>query len=270
MIDVETVGKTAFVVAYMRLLETARLSPLAFDPIAHALLGAEGIALAEPVCRSSPMTVDLVATRTRYFDDRLSEAVRSGCRQVVLLGAGLDARSMRIGGAKYFEVDRADVLGWKARRLASTGFTWPSTQVACDYTRVDVAGELGAVGLRLDEPSFVLWEGNSMYIPLDEIERLLGSLRASLPRATIAFDFLPQAIAVGGTPLTRAFAGLGAPWVTGIDDLEGLARRTGYGIGHRAVFAELLGQLRPHRALDGELAGTYSGCVFEPALGGRA
>ena len=33
--------------------------------------------------------------RTRYFDDRLDEQLDSGCRQVVIPGAGLDTRAVR-------------------------------------------------------------------------------------------------------------------------------------------------------------------------------
>ncbi len=32
----------------------------------------------------------MVKIRTRYFDDRLDEQLSLGCRQIVILGAGLD------------------------------------------------------------------------------------------------------------------------------------------------------------------------------------
>ena len=131
--------------------------------------------------------------------------------------------------------------------------------------------ELVAAGLDPTRRSLVLWEGNSMYIPLDRIAHLLSTLRERLPRASVAFDYLPGAIARGeaaGTErLTGAFSDLGAPWITGIDDLARLAKDTGYVVRDEAVFAELLGELRPHRALDPELAGTYSGCMLVPSTG---
>ena len=37
-----------------------------------------------------------IAVRTRFFDDYLLAAASSGCRQVVLLAAGLDARAFRL------------------------------------------------------------------------------------------------------------------------------------------------------------------------------
>ena len=33
--------------------------------------------------------------RTRYYDDRLGEQIAQGCRQVVILGSGLDTRAVR-------------------------------------------------------------------------------------------------------------------------------------------------------------------------------
>jgi methyltransferase (TIGR00027 family) len=49
-----------------------------------------------------------VAVRTRYIDDALTAALRSGVEQVVILGAGFDSRAYRVPGiawTRVFEVD---------------------------------------------------------------------------------------------------------------------------------------------------------------------
>jgi methyltransferase (TIGR00027 family) len=42
-----------------------------------------------------PMT-NLMAVRTRHFDNFLTDAVESGIRQLVILASGLDARGYRM------------------------------------------------------------------------------------------------------------------------------------------------------------------------------
>jgi Leucine carboxyl methyltransferase len=60
--------------------------------------------------------------RTRFFDDYLTAATAAGCRQVVLLAAGLDTRAFRLAwpkGTCVFEVDLPGVLAFKDTVLAA-------------------------------------------------------------------------------------------------------------------------------------------------------
>ncbi|MFB8281562.1 SAM-dependent methyltransferase [Nocardia colli] len=62
--------------------------------------------------------------RTRYFDDYLRAAVSAGCRQVVILAAGLDARAYRLpwpDGSVVYELDRPQVLEFKRGTLTQAG-----------------------------------------------------------------------------------------------------------------------------------------------------
>lgn len=59
--------------------------------------------------------------RTRFFDDYLLAACAAGCRQVVLLAAGLDTRAYRLDwppATHLFEVDLPCVLLFKEHLLA--------------------------------------------------------------------------------------------------------------------------------------------------------
>ena len=63
-----------------------------------------------------------VIIRTCFYDDFLQAAAAAGIRQVVLIGAGLDARAFRLGwpsGMTIFEVDLPGVLAAKQRVLDS-------------------------------------------------------------------------------------------------------------------------------------------------------
>src|SRR5215470_20393462 len=66
--------------------------------------------------------MDLVALRTRFFDDAWHTAHAAGTRQLVLLGAGLDGRAFRlddISDSILFEVDHPSTQSVKRERARS-------------------------------------------------------------------------------------------------------------------------------------------------------
>ncbi|KAG2434050.1 hypothetical protein HXX76_007778 [Chlamydomonas incerta] len=95
---------------------------------------------------AGPRPISRLIIRTKFFDDVASIVTWQGaaaaaavpchaplaavcraaaaCRQVVLLGSGLDSRPWRLAlppGVAWFEVDRRDVLAAKTRRLGEMG-----------------------------------------------------------------------------------------------------------------------------------------------------
>ena len=70
--------------------------------------------------QAEPMT-DMMAARTRYFDDFFHDAARAGIRQGVILASGLDARGYRLhwaDGTRLFEIDQPEVIEFKTATLA--------------------------------------------------------------------------------------------------------------------------------------------------------
>jgi len=71
-----------------------------------------------------------MAVRSRYAEDALGEAVASGVRQYVLLGAGLDTFAYRnpyaAEGLRVFEVDHPATQQWKRDRLQQVGIAIPT------------------------------------------------------------------------------------------------------------------------------------------------
>ena len=78
-----------------------------------------------------------LAIRSRLAEDALEEAVNSGIRQYVVLGAGLDTFAYRnpYPGLRVFEVDHPATQGWKLQRLEDARITVPRnvTFVAADF-----------------------------------------------------------------------------------------------------------------------------------------
>jgi hypothetical protein len=74
-----------------------------------------------------------IVVRVRWFADTIRAAVDDGVRQVVLLGAGLDARPYRLPlDVDRFELDRPEVLADKdltvlaGRRTVGGTWSWPT------------------------------------------------------------------------------------------------------------------------------------------------
>src|ERR1700760_4898077 len=132
----QSVGATALGVAAARAAETESEKPLINDPFARVVVDAAGKGMwsiyadpallakagdIEPDLRSRlQLMVDFMATRTAFFDEFFLGAADAGVRQVVILAAGLDARSWRLpwpDGVTVFELDQHKVLEFKASTL---------------------------------------------------------------------------------------------------------------------------------------------------------
>src|SRR5205823_2672755 len=113
------VSMTALGVAWVRALESARPDRLFEDPLAARFLEASGWTppdltggadadggATDEARRTLLVLAQSVIVRTKFLDDLLADAWAGGCRQVVILGAGLDTRAFRLPwptGGRCFE-----------------------------------------------------------------------------------------------------------------------------------------------------------------------
>jgi methyltransferase (TIGR00027 family) len=203
------VGQTALSVARARAAESRRADRLFEDPLADAFASA---APPEPD-RPASDTVDVrailgayVAVRTRFFDDALLDAAGTGCRQMVILGAGLDARAFRLpwpAGTRVFELDMPDVFDFKEPIVRSQGIkpTCERLGVPVDL-RHDWPAALRSLDFRPEAPSAWLLEGLLMYLDEADRNRLferIGALSApgsrmalEPPAWTVTSDLVPH------------------------------------------------------------------------------
>ncbi|MFF7331778.1 SAM-dependent methyltransferase [Streptomyces sp. NPDC008150] len=197
------VGLTALLVAAARAIETHRHDSLAQDVHAEHFVRAAG------ACADWPLRIQEVphgddnplwgrfaryfGLRTRVLDDFVCRSVGAGVRQVVLLGAGLDTRALRLdlpSDCVVFEVDRAGVLAFKQRVLADLPAT-PSARrvpVAVDL-RADWVGALTSAGFDPAVPSVWLAEGLLFYLPGPAETFLVDTVdRLTVPGSALAFE----------------------------------------------------------------------------------
>ena len=205
-----SVGATATLIAAGRAMATKDPRGLINDPFADRLVRAVGLDFfvkmidgeldLSAVPNASPertkALIDGVAVRTKYFDDYLLTAVRSGVRQVVILASGLDSRAYRLpwpDGTTVYEIDQPEVIEFKTRTLADLGAepTANRRTVPIDL-RADWPAALRAAGLDTGAPTAWLAEGLLIYLPSEAQDRLFDNITAlSVPGSAIATEYVP-------------------------------------------------------------------------------
>lgn len=188
--EMPDVSRTALGVAAMRAIETRRPDRLFEDPYAEAFaqLAPEKMARAG----RSVFRVHIVV-RTRFLDDYLLAAVKAGCRQVVLVAAGLDARAFRLAWpeeVRLFELDLPELLAYKEEILASQN---AEPRVSRTVVAVDLCEnwtrDLVAAGFDPSVPTAWLVEGLLVYLSKEDAAGVLAAVTAqSAPGSQVACE----------------------------------------------------------------------------------
>jgi methyltransferase (TIGR00027 family) len=165
------------------------------DPFAVSILGEDADAITrEAEENPGHRTLRLfIAARSRFAEQRLSEAVARGARQLVVLGAGLDTFGLRnphrAAGLKVFEVDHPATQAWKRQRIdAFAAAETPSIVfVSVDFEQQSFIDELVKAGFDSTAPAFVMWLGVVPYLTREAIMATLKALAHI--SAEVVFDY---------------------------------------------------------------------------------
>lgn len=138
--------------------------------------------------------VDHLALRSLAIDQVVGAALQAGVRQVVLLGAGLDARAYRLDGleeATVFEVDHPASQAYKRRRIAGRA---PRARdviyTSVDFSRETTDARLAACGHDPAAPTAWVCEGVTMYLERAALLALLDQVeRASATGSVLAVTY---------------------------------------------------------------------------------
>jgi methyltransferase (TIGR00027 family) len=267
---IENVSGTAFVVAEFRAEENGEAAPLYHDPVVGFFLNEDTKRAADRVATDFPPVKDMVRIRTRFFDDVLDTQVRAGVRQIVILGAGLDTRAVRkpAAGVRYFEIDDAATVEWKRRCYQQNGIDVDMSLIPGNYVTDGMIEMLRMHGFNFDLPTYLIWEGNTMYLPLACTRQVLAELKKHVKDFRISFDYLTEAVITkttgdaGVTTLVESFAAMGAPWLSGIRDIGGLASEFGLQLIENYKTAELCASHWRHRQVTSPIFTHYSVCTL--------
>jgi methyltransferase (TIGR00027 family) len=185
------------------------------DERAPVLLAREGRTPSDGRARFAIASVsacaEIVAPRTVLIDDALTDAIDGSpdC-QVVLLGAGLDARPWRLGAlsdVRVLSVDHPASQADTIRRVAAL----PPPGCDLRFVPVDLAAEPLAPALRTAGhdptlPTIWVWEGVIPYLAQKDVIGTIAALSAiSAPRSRLIAQYQTPSLA---TSVGRRVSGL--------------------------------------------------------------
>ncbi len=171
-----------------------------------------------------------LAMRTRAIDDVVVSEAFNGTEQLVLLGAGFDARAWRLdqlSETTVFEIDFPSTQRGKREGIGDREPLAKSVEWApIDFSKgEDVADVLARAGHDRAKRTTFVWEGVTMYLESDAIDATLASVaRASAPGSVIAVTYHSADIGWESVPLTVLVRAAGEPFKTRMTKLEVRAR----------------------------------------------
>ena len=223
MVDDRPSG-TAVAVAFARAAVTRdRGAPgEGLDPFARDLLPSVARAVLDvlPVRVARALSfgvVDHCELRSLAIDAVVVDALERDVPQFVILGAGLDARALRLAAASratVFEVDHPATQRYKRAHVPPGVHT--AHFVAVDFELDSLDGRLAEAGHDGSKPTVWLWEGTTMYLAPEATRATIEVVaRRSAPRSVLAVTYLTADMVNVANVLrpvvARAFAVIGEP-----------------------------------------------------------
>jgi methyltransferase (TIGR00027 family) len=166
--------------------------------------------------------------RTRFIDDAAEAAIRSGIEQVVILGAGFDARAYRLAAmarVTVFEVDHPATSAAK-RKVVEAALASPPRHVrfvAIDFNADSLPTTMSSAGFDPRLRTLFLWEGVTNYLSEEAVDGTLRWCASAAAGSQVLFTYVhrrvldtPQAFE-GTKNLFATLHAAGERWTFGLD-----------------------------------------------------
>jgi len=145
-----------------------------------------------------------ITARTKHIDSVLLKELKSGVKQVVIMGAGYDTRAYRFykdfPKVKFFEVDLPVMVADKKSRVSSNLSDLPVNVVytPINFNTQDLGQVLAGVGYQKDRKTLFIWEGVVMYLDAAAVESTLRFIAGNASAgSSVVFDYLPPSVVEG-------------------------------------------------------------------------
>ncbi len=192
--------------------------------------------------------------RTRVIDDAVRAFVARGGRQLVILGAGFDARGWRLRddlrGAAVFEVDHPATHAAKRELFGDDGAV---RALAWDFEAEGTRGlpqRLAGIGHDAAQPSFTIWEGVTMYLTPEAFDSTLEAVqRYSAAGSGLAFNYVERSLidrpSAPARIVAAAVRAVGEPFKLGFAPhvLERKLAERGFAVRDDRELSEIAGEL---------------------------
>lgn len=171
------------------------------------------------------------------------DALDRGFPQIVLLGAGMDTRTLRFQsrnkGATIFELDIHATQYYKLKVLKRKKIVLPKTLVfsPIDFRKQHLADVLSVAGYQEKQKTLFLWEGVTMYLNAEAVDGTLSFIRSSAAEGSVvAFNHIHASVLrrentlYGEQGVFDTVARTGEGWTFGIEAgaIEGFLVERGF------------------------------------------
>ncbi|MCU0507358.1 MAG: SAM-dependent methyltransferase [Anaerolineae bacterium] len=194
--------------------------------------------------RKGPGVWEFIVARERYVDDYLLARLNEGLEQLVILGAGFDARAYRFQelerqGVRLFEVDHPATQAAKLEKLKTIFGQAPErvTYVGVDFNTQKLGKRLAECGYEETRKTLFVWQGVTQYLSPEAVDDTLSFVRHhAAPGSSIIFDYAEPSTVNGGgahgeVRSMRRYSSLtGEKLVFGVpvDEMESFLRERGF------------------------------------------
>jgi methyltransferase (TIGR00027 family) len=135
--------------------------------------------------------------RTKYIDDLLEVTINEGTKQVIILGAGFDTRSVRLDFLKnvsIIEIDHPDTSNFKLEILKKNIGQLPHNvnfqQVDFNKQSLNEIAEHARISFLL--PTTIIWEGVTNYLTKQTIDNTFNFTKQFISSFNIIFTYIDK------------------------------------------------------------------------------
>lgn len=220
------------------------------------IAGPHGQLLANRLQSVLPQLTDMVLARTQHIDETLDSFV--DVKQVAMLGAGLDMRSLKHAAARpdvtFFELDLPSMIAERKRVAAVLPNECADRRVLleADFRSDDLQALLAShPRFNPELPTMFIYEGCSMYFTEQENRRMFQVVRSLMqhPQSCVWSDFVTPEVASGKTNNRNVAAfldgmeELGEKFIFGVEDPGSWLNECGLGLVETTWCADYLSEL---------------------------
>lgn len=200
--------RSAEVVAALRTASTKERDPIVANPdhlarhFVTSYFYSRLISLPEKDCRDEfekilPGSYCYFLARTKFVDKYFTRAVNEDIKQIVILGAGYDTRSIRLlnenSDVTVYEIDLPGTQNDKLEKMKKAKLTKNNNNVvyiASDFNKTTLTDLLKNNDFNFDEPAFFIFEGVSYYLEESATRNVFEFVAKNcVKKSSIVYDY---------------------------------------------------------------------------------
>jgi methyltransferase (TIGR00027 family) len=169
-----------------------------------------------------PGVIGFLVARERHIDEYLKSCLANGLEQLVILGAGYDARAYRFEefkhGIKVFEVDHPASQMTKIEKLEQVFGSRPAhvAYVPIDFNTQRLDQRLFDSGYDESLKTLFIWQGVTQYLTPEAVDATLAFIAGhSGPGSAVIFDYMYPTLLDGTVKRGEVSNMRGKRWASG-------------------------------------------------------